>query len=172
MQTRRHHRDGWVVSIAFLAALAHAAIPAKAQAIDPPATALGVYANLPVKICGKRGVQHVAANLPSIGCFALAPGAHAAGTFEEHQFVVEVDAAGMERCRLDEKASQCDGCVVKGAVECSTTLTVLSRDADRTVVFYFARKIRDRAYVTNQENWDFEQKRVRDGGDPKQLVPR
>lgn len=130
----------------------------QASGQQPAGLAAASATNLWSGLCGSQGMLTDLTQLPSIGCFQLSPGHSATGDFAGHVLIVRVDSQG-ESCKLDGADFNCSGCIAPQD-GCSARLTVHSRDPGGTVNFVIARKVAQGAYVLNQENFDFEQKRL------------
>lgn len=61
-------------------------------------------------LCGAQ-TEPVPAQIPSIGCFKVAPGKSAAGTVEAGKLVVTVNEHGESSCTLDGAVTPCRGCL-------------------------------------------------------------
>jgi hypothetical protein len=135
-------------------------VEAVAQQALPTVPGMGLYTNFADQICGKQGIIGGRWNpkeLPWIGCFGLSIGNGATGTISDHRIEVAVDTKGEEVCKIDGAAVPCQGCIDQDH-DCSTMLTVISRNTDKSVFLYFAKRVNQYAYVTNQENWEDFQK--------------
>lgn len=110
-------------------------------------------------LCGSQGMLTNVTHLPSIGCFRVAIGRMADGEFAGHVLTVTVNEAG-EACRVDGAAFDCSGCIDGSWDGCDARLTVHSREPDGSINFVISRKFDGNAYVSNQENFDYAQKRL------------
>ena len=115
--------------------------------------------DLPNQFCGKQGVRWNPPELPRIGCFGLSSGSSASATIGNHRLEVAVGSTGTEICKIDGAIVGCNGCVYKDDVACETRLDLISRNNDKSIFFYFGRRTRHGYFVTNQENWDYEETR-------------
>src|SRR5580704_15514735 len=114
-------------SFALLAA-SLAAVAALAQIAPPPASpSQDPRAKFREMLCGPD-MPPLSMQIPTIGCFGVATGSTARGTFDGHQFVVAVDAGGEPSCRLDGAAVDCSGCVGQHIPQCPVMLIVMSRN--------------------------------------------
>lgn len=113
-------------------------------------------------LCGSQGMLTDVTQIPSIGCFRLSVGQSAVGDFAGHRLTVSVDSQG-EACRVDGAPFNCSGCIDGSRDGCPAMLEVHSREQNGVVNFVVSRKFAERSYVTNQENLDFEQKRLQSG---------
>jgi len=135
-------------------------IGSAAQPALPTVPGMGLYSNFADQICGKEGLKGARWNpevLPWIGCFGLSSENSATGTISGHRFEAAVDSRGEEACKIDGAAVRCQGCIDMDR-DCSTMMSVISHNADKSVFFYFAQKVGEHTYVTNQENWEDFQK--------------
>jgi hypothetical protein len=110
-------------------------------------------------LCGSQGMLTNVTEIPAIGCFRLSLGHKAIGDFAGHILTVSVNAQG-EACQVDGAAFNCSGCIDASRSGCPAMLTVNSRDHDGFINFFVSRRYAEGAYVTNQENFDFEQRRL------------
>jgi hypothetical protein len=152
---------------------------ANGQPALPTFPGLGAYSDVFIKTCGKQGVSWNPKELPFIGCFGLSSNRSASGAIGEREITVTVDSNGEESCTVDGVAVVrtvgnktnvqgvffgCSGlhfCTEIKAFgsDCSATLDVISRNSDKSVYFSIARTPsgHGNVFVTNQENWDYEQ---------------
>jgi hypothetical protein len=155
--------------------LLHFPVRAEGQTTLPTFPRLGLYADLPNAICGKKGVELNPKELPWIGCFALSNGNSSSRTIAGRNLEIAVNSEGQETFKVDGatvvRVGQQDTNVpnVKqgssglifctGERDCPTDLSVISRNSDKSVTFGFAQRFERNSFVTNQENWDYEQSR-------------
>jgi hypothetical protein len=148
-------------------------VGAEGQTVLPTFPGLGLYADLPNAICGKKGVALNPKELPWIGCFALSNGSSSSRIIagrnleiavSEGQEIFKVDGTTVVRVGRDTNVPNVkqgsSGLVFcTGDRDCPTDLSVISRNSDKSVVFGFAQRFERNSFVTNQENWDYEQSR-------------
>ena len=162
-----------VVAMSLLvAALCAQALPTHA---DAPSS-LRKY-GLPQTYCGTEAIPQDITTIPWIGCFTLSADHSATGTFSNHQVEVAVDANGEEvftvdgtvitTIRFPQRASETNVpyvhvtssgygfCDEAGAAFCPSSITVFSRNSDRSVLFMVAECLPPtyRVCVLTQQNW-------------------
>jgi hypothetical protein len=145
---------------------------------------LGVYGKTS-SYCGRGAVPRDVSTIPLIGCFYLSAGHGAKGTLSKHRIDLSVDSAGNEVFKVDgtlitdtrDTASLtnlpyvgaggvagyriCEGATDRN-IGCPTTITVFSRNPDKTVLFEVVECLPPgyRLCVSTQENWDYEKSRI------------
>jgi hypothetical protein len=148
---------------------------ANSQPALPPIPGLGAYGDLLKNTCGKQGVKWNPEELPWIGCFGLSSSRSASGTIDEHKLVVSVNSGGNEVCTVDGitvdrttgnktnvpglfygPCHQLYFCTDQAGLDCVAFLEVISRNDDKSIYFYIARRVARNLFVTNQENWNYE----------------
>ena len=142
----------------------------------PTSPGLGAYADLAKQICGKHGVKWNPRELPWIGCFGLSAGNSATSAIDGQQLEIAVDPNGKEICKVDGTIVECSGCIKKNVRYCNTTITVISRNSDKSVFLYVAQRVWGFTFVTNEENWESYNRPMRceqpiDGAEPDPLAP-
>jgi hypothetical protein len=127
----------------------------------------------PSRICGKQGVRWNPKELPPIGCFGLSGSESVSGMIADHELVVAVDSKGEAVCKVDmitvvrsvgyksnvpNVLGTCEHltfCFDEDGRDCSASLTEISRNSDKSIFFFIARRVFGRTFVTNQENWEY-----------------
>jgi hypothetical protein len=150
-----------------------------------PFPGLGAYSNVIKQSCGKQGAKWNPKDLPFIGCFGLSAGNSVTGTLAGRQVEFAVDEKGRENCKVDgivvirtvqqrinvpNVAWGCGHltfCVDVERLDCTTKVTIISSNSDKSLYFEIAQRIYGHAYVTNQENWDGYQQQVKKCGEKK-----
>lgn len=128
-----------VVSLPLLLMSLHHPEASAQQLPFPTFPNLGAYSNTLKNICGKGEVSWDQRTLPTIGCFGLPSGSSANGIISGRQVEVSVNADGKAICKIDGVAADdCSGCIEN---DCSTTIHRLWDAPDKSVFFYFARRI-------------------------------
>jgi hypothetical protein len=153
-----------------------------------PFPGLGAYSDAIKLGCGKQGANGARWNpkdIPFIGCFGLSSGSSVTGRLVGRQVEFAVDERGRENCKVDgvvvvqtvrqrtnvpNVAGGCGlltFCVDAEHGDCTTSVTIISRNSDKSVYFQIAQRIFGHTYVTNQENWDGYQQQVQKCGEKK-----
>lgn len=152
---------------------------AKAQGSD--SSQLGVYGRLET-FCGNGEIPRDIDSIPKFGCFYLSPGHSAIGTFSNHRVEVSVDVAGREMFDVDDilvanarkpqrtasgtnlpyvyarSVAGFSFCENATGPSCPSSITVLLRTGDKTVLFMVGECFPPTYHVCvdTQENWDYE----------------
>ena len=155
--------------------------PGTSRAADPnrfPTFAsLGQYSNPLASICGRRGVDASGVAIPGIGCFAVKAGSSVTGSVEGRSVSIDVDAGGDETFLVDGREpyrglrGSTDDALVRSSSsgsafcraddgnDCPTTIDALAKRLEEFTVFSVAREVRPHVYVTNEENFRYEESR-------------
>jgi hypothetical protein len=105
-------------------------------------------------LCGRLGLPPTSTEIPTIGCFTVAAGGVSRTTSDRDRFLVLVNARGAPKCRLNGSTVDCNGCLGERVPQCPVTLTLVSRNVDKSVSFSVQRYIGDNRYVFNVDSWD------------------
>jgi hypothetical protein len=143
-----------------------------------PFPGLGIYSNVIKQSCGKQGANGARWNpkdIPFIGCFGLSSGNSVTGRLAGRQVEFAVDEMGRENCKVDGVVvvrtvrqrtnvpnviwgcEHLTFCVDEERIDCTTSVTIISHNSDKSVYFQIAQRvgISGYKYLNNQENWDF-----------------
>lgn len=169
--------------VVFVAVLT-VAVPIESRAADPNQfptyPQLGRYSNLFGSICGKKKMATAPTEIPKIGCFAVKAKSSITGEIEGRSVRIDIGADGVETFFVDGKrlyrlqgeitndplvknsSTDFAFCRKEAPSDCPTTIDALDRTPGGFTSFSVAREFAPHTYVTNEENWDFEQSRRQD----------